>query len=118
MLVESCADGTTGHQCLETSAHCGFNHPNSDPLEHAVYVNCPSFSIIFLVARRLMVTSQGLHRFHGGVRASPEAPAQRRSKELSQLDRAGDLYDSMAERIYDAMAGPGDGPMDRESRRC
>ena len=27
-------------------------------------------------------------------------------KELSQLDRAGDLYDSIAERLYDAMAGP------------
>ena len=34
------------------------------------------------------------------------APKLHRSpQELSQLDRAGDLYDSIAERLYDAMAG-------------
>lgn len=33
----------------------------------------------------------------------------RSPQELSQLDRAGDLYDSIAERLYDAMAGLGSG---------
>lgn len=33
------------------------------------------------------------------------AKVHRSPQELSQLDRAGDLYDSIAERLYDAMAG-------------
>ena len=113
--LEQSADGTP----------CGLNHRNSDPLKSILFFQ---LSIIFLLAGSLMITSQnditwfmqsfffvyfvfnGFHWENQGFflpQNCPKTPPQSPfcSKELSQLDRAGDLYDSIAERLYDAMAG-------------